>query len=87
MVGFQPNIAEMFSDCWAVCLPTYYGEGVPKVLIEAMSSSRPIATTKMPGCEDLISLNGENGILVEPRNVGALKIALENYLQNKKLCS
>ena len=85
--GFQPNIAKMFSECWAVCLPSYYGEGVPKVLIEAMSSSRPIVTTKMPGCEDLIPLNGENGILVEPKNVGSLKIALKKLLTNKKLCS
>ena len=85
-LGFQSDVAKLFSECWVVCLPTYYGEGVPKVLIEAMSCSRPIVTTTMPGCADLIPVNRENGILVEPRNVCSLKIALKELLSNKQLC-
>ena len=78
---------KIFSKCWVVCLPSYYGEGVPKVLIEAMAAARPIITTTMPGCEDLISVNYQNGILVQPRDIQSLKSALKYLLSDNVLCN
>ena len=54
-----------------VCLPSYYREGVPKVLIEAASTGRPIVTTDVPGCREIVS-DGENGFLVPARDAEAL---------------
>ena len=67
---------EVFKNASIVTLPSFYGEGIPKVLIEAMSCSRPIVTTDMPGCRDLI-LNQSNGLLVKPKDDLDLANALE----------
>jgi glycosyltransferase involved in cell wall biosynthesis len=67
-----------------VCLPTYYGEGVPKVLIEAAACGRPIVTTDMPGCRDIVR-NGHNGLLVAPRDVSALVEALQRLINDVEL--
>jgi glycosyltransferase involved in cell wall biosynthesis len=67
-----------------VCLPSYYREGLPKALIEAASSGRPIVTTNTPGCRDVVR-HGENGFLVPPRNVPALAAALRTLLDDANL--
>lgn len=82
--GFRPDMAVVFAECHIVCLPTYYGEGVPKVLIEAAASGRPIVTTNMPGCRDVVR-EGENGLLVQPRNPGRLAEALGRLIADNQL--
>lgn len=77
-----PVVLEMASIC---CLPTFYGEGVPKALIEAMASSRVIVTTDIPGCRELVA-NGRNGILVAPHNVDALSAALRSLIRDPERC-
>ena len=77
-----PGVLAMASIC---CLPTFYGEGVPKALIEAMASSRAIVTTDIPGCRELVA-DGRNGILVAPRDVAALSSALEVLIRDPERC-
>lgn len=77
-----PNVLEMAS---IACLPSFYGEGVPRALIEAMASCRAIVTTDIPGCRDLV-VGGTNGVLVPPRDVDALSVALEKLILDPKLC-
>ena len=50
-----------------VVLPSFYGEGTPKVLLEAAASARPIITTKSVGCRNTVD-EGENGYLATPRD-------------------
>lgn len=83
--GHRPDMPEVLAQARVVCLPTYYGEGVPKILIEAMASARPIITTDMPGCRDMIRLN-KNGLLVPPRDSVALTLALKRLLLDPSLC-
>lgn len=64
-----------------VCLPTSYGEGVPKVLIEAASCGRPIVATDAPGCREIVQ-DGTNGILVPVKDVGALVEAIRELLSS-----
>ena len=59
-------------------LPTYYPEGLPRSLLEAMSCENAIITTKMPGCEDVV--DGSNGFLVDPKNVDQLKKCIEKFI-------
>src|SRR3546814_19491830 len=33
-------------------LPSYYREGLPRTLLEALATGRPIITTDMPGCRE-----------------------------------
>lgn len=82
--GFRGDMAAVFAQAQIVCLPTYYGEGVPKVLIEAAACGRPIVTTDMPGCRDIVR-NEDNGLLIQPRDVHALANALERLLSDERL--
>lgn len=83
--GYQSNMALTLSRAYLVCLPTYYGEGVPKVLLEAMSCGRAIITTDIPGCRDLIS-NSINGFLIRPKNINDLTYSLLALLKDSSLC-
>ncbi len=77
--GHKDDMVRVFESAHIVCLPSYYGEGVPKVLIEAASCGRPIVTTNTPGCREIVH-SGENGYLVPPQNVDALASALKQLI-------
>ncbi len=64
-----------------VCLPSYYGEGVPRALIEAAACARPIVTANTPGCREVVR-DGVNGLLVPPRAPAALADALRQLLSD-----
>ncbi|MGD9098151.1 MAG: glycosyltransferase family 4 protein [Desulfobacterales bacterium] len=66
------------------CLPTYYGEGVPKVLIEAAACGIPAVTSDIPGCRAIIE-DGANGLTVPPKNVPALTAALVKLITQDQL--
>lgn len=83
--GYRSNMAKLLSQARVVCLPTYYGEGVPKILIEAMACGRPIVTTDMPGCRDLVK-SGRNGMLVKPKDSVELAASLMTLILNKSVC-
>jgi glycosyltransferase involved in cell wall biosynthesis len=82
--GYREDMNQVFAQAHVVCLPTYYGEGVPKVLIEAAACARPIVTTDIPGCRDIVR-HEENGLLVKPRDVMGIVCALERILGDKQL--
>lgn len=63
-------------------LPTYYREGVPRSILEALSVGMPVITTKTPGCKETV-INGENGFLIEPQNQEELIKSMEYFLINK----
>jgi glycosyltransferase involved in cell wall biosynthesis len=62
-------------------LPSYYGEGLPKVLIEAAACGRAVVTTDHPGCRDAIEPN-KTGLLVPIKNAFALADAIEYLIKN-----
>ena len=56
-------------------LPSYYGEGLPKALLEAASCARPIVAADAPGSRE-IARDGESALLVPPRDADALAAAI-----------
>ena len=82
--GFQEDMPSVFANSHVVCLPSYYREGVPKVLIEAAACERPIVTTDMPGCREIVN-DKQNGILVPSRDVESLATALKKTIENPEL--
>jgi glycosyltransferase involved in cell wall biosynthesis len=82
--GRRDDMPEVLAATDVVCLPTYYREGVPKVLIEAAACGVPIVTTDTPGCRDIVR-DGENGVLIPPRDAGALAAALRALLGDAAL--
>jgi glycosyltransferase involved in cell wall biosynthesis len=83
-VGHVSDMATLYGQCHIVCLPSYYGEGLPKSLIEACAAGRAIVTTSVPGCRDAVR-HGENGLVVEPRNPEAIAAAIEMLLVDDRL--
>jgi len=86
-INWLGNVSKMnrlISDSDIVCLPTSYGEGVPRILIEAASSQRAIITTSVPGCREIV-IDGYNGLLVAPKNIDKLASALKKLLADNYL--
>jgi glycosyltransferase involved in cell wall biosynthesis len=61
--------------------PSYYGEGSPRAIQEAMASGIPIITTSSPGCVDMIE-HGIEGLRVMPRDEKQLSLAMLWFADN-----
>lgn len=79
--GFRDDMVAVFKQAHIVCLPSYR-EGLPKVLLEAAASGKPIVTTDVPGCRDVVK-HGINGLLVPAKNSEELGLALRQLLHDK----
>jgi glycosyltransferase involved in cell wall biosynthesis len=67
-LGEVSDVTYHLEKCRFFVLPTYYREGLPRTILEAMAIGRPIITTDWPGCRDAVK-DGENGFLVKPMDV------------------
>jgi glycosyltransferase involved in cell wall biosynthesis len=65
------------ADC--IVLPSYYREGIPRSLLEAMAMEKPIVTTNAVGCREVVE-EGKNGYLCEVKNSKDLAIKMEKIL-------
>jgi glycosyltransferase involved in cell wall biosynthesis len=83
-LGFRRDMPQVVRASHVVCLPTYYREGVPRILIEGAASARPLVTTDMPGCREIVQ-HGINGLVVPPHDVDALEAALEQLISDAAL--
>ncbi len=72
------KVMGLLADCYVLVLPSR-SEGMPRVLIEAMASGRPIIASNVGGIPHYIR-HGETGILFEREDVEALKKALRDVL-------
>lgn len=82
--GSTRNVAEIWRTHHVAMLLTWYREGVPRSLIEAAASGRPIVTTDSPGCRDLVRDRHE-GILVPLRDTEAAARALVELAEDAEL--
>jgi glycosyltransferase involved in cell wall biosynthesis len=73
--GWVKDVPKLLGESHIVCLPSFYGEGIPKSLIEAAAAGKPIVTCDTPGCREIVH-GGDNGLLVPPRDPEALAEAL-----------
>ncbi len=79
-LGFTHDMASVYKQKGVVLtLPSYYGEGMNRTLMEACASGKPIITSDIPGCKELVR-DGVNGFIVEPRSSKSLVAAVEKYL-------
>jgi glycosyltransferase involved in cell wall biosynthesis len=82
-IGFQKEMVPVLSNAHIVVLPSYR-EGLPKSLIEACAIGRPIVTTDVPGCREVVE-HGRNGFLVPARDAQALADAIAELITDKTL--
>lgn len=74
------DVRPLLTGCTAYVLPTYYREGVPRSVLEAMSTGRAIVTTDAPGCRLTVE-EGANGYLIPPKDVDALELAIQRMIE------
>lgn len=65
-------------------LPSYYREGIPRSILEAMSMGKAIVTTDNVGCRETVEI-GKNGYLVKPKDVESLVAALQQLIEQPNL--
>ena len=82
--GYRKDMSDIFKNAHIICLPSLYGEGLPKVLLEAAASGRPIIASDIPGCREIVR-DGENGILVPAKNTEALAKAIRDLINDKSM--
>ncbi len=80
-LGNRNNIRELLSLSDIFIYPSYYREGIPRGILEALSMSLPIITTEMPGCKLAVSCN-LNGFLIPSRSTSAIINIINQVLLN-----
>ena len=81
--GSVADVRPAIAACHVFVLPSYYREGIPKTLMEALAMGRPIITTHTPGCRETVKC-GLNGLLVPARDVNALAAAELELLKSSE---
>lgn len=79
--GNRDDIPEIWGQVHIAVLPSFYGEGVPKTLLEAAACGRAIITTDSPGCRDVVK-HGETGLLIPKKDANALAQAIIQLAEN-----
>ncbi len=85
-LGRMDDVRPAIASSQVFVLPSWYPEGVPRTILEAMSMGRPIITTDAPGCRETV-VDGENGYLVPVRSVDGLVQAMEKFIRNPELAN
>ena len=78
--GGTDNMSNILNNVDVMVLPSYYKEGIPKILIEALAKGLPVITTDNVGCKETVN-DGKNGFLVEIKNAQALEDAMEKMIE------
>lgn len=84
--GHRSDMAAVLAQATIVVLPSYYGEGLPKVLLEAAACGKPVITTDEPGCRNAV-IPEITGLLVPARDAKALADAIQRLIEDPERIS
>ncbi|MEM7666581.1 MAG: glycosyltransferase family 4 protein [Pseudomonadota bacterium] len=84
LIDETDDVPAFLAKCHVFVLPTYYREGLPRTILEALAVGRAVITTDSPGCRDAVT-NGGNGFLVAPRDANSLAEAMEKLVADDEL--
>lgn len=77
--GWQADVRPFINRSHCLVHPSYYPEGMSNVLLESCATGRPIITTDMPGCREIVD-DGINGFVVRSRDVDDLVEKIECFI-------
>ncbi|WP_394889455.1 glycosyltransferase family 4 protein [Mesorhizobium sp. AaZ16] len=87
-LGEVYDMPELLRNVDLVCLPSRYGEGIPRILIEAAASAVPCLATDLQGCREIVH-DGVSGTLLPPGDPDAMAAsmiaAIDAYLADPEL--
>lgn len=75
------KVKDFLEECSVFVLPSYYREGIPRALLEALAVGRPIITTNSIGCKEAINDN-KNGFLVSIKDAKNLAEKMIYFIEN-----
>lgn len=98
-LGHLEDVRTAIAKSSVYVLPSYYREGTPRTVLEAMAMGRPIITTDAPGCRETIKrknghgsmkngkgiIKGENGFLIPVKDPARLAKAMEQFIKQPKM--
>lgn len=84
--GKTEDVRPFLREASVYVLPSYYREGVPRTILEALSTGRAIITTDTPGCRETVE-DGKNGFLVPSKNIDALVEAMRKLILDPALAN
>lgn len=95
--GEQSDVRPFLQFCTVYTFPSYYREGTPRTVLEAMATGRPVITTDAPGCRETIFSTGpadlkgvregSNGFIIPIRSVEALVSAMTRFIVDPNLAA
>jgi glycosyltransferase involved in cell wall biosynthesis len=74
-LGPVADVRTVWARAAIAVLPSSYGEGVPKALLEAAACARPLIAADVPGCREVVR-PGTTGLLVPPHDIDGLAAAI-----------
>jgi glycosyltransferase involved in cell wall biosynthesis len=80
-LGRVTDMPALYASAALIAYPSYYREGVPKVLLESAAMGKAIITTDHPGCREAVADN-DNGLLVPVKDAQATADAIETLLKD-----
>jgi len=83
-LGETNDVRPYIAAASCIVLPSNYREGVPKTLLEAAAIGRPIITTNIIGCRDVV-VDGLNGYLCKSENVKDLAKKMKSFIKLSQL--
>ncbi len=81
-IGFQSDVASQFQQMDALVQPSLFGEGLPMVVLEAMSAGVPVIATEVEGIPEALA-DGYEGLLAPPNDPVALAASIERLLSGE----
>ncbi len=81
-LGKVSDMPALYKTATLICYPSYYGEGVPKVLLEAAATGRAIITCDHAGCREAVD-DGISGLLIPVKDANATADAMQSLLEDR----
>jgi|26BtaG_2_1085354.scaffolds.fasta_scaffold03093_4 glycosyltransferase involved in cell wall biosynthesis len=82
--GRLSDVKPVLKECSAFVLPSYYREGVPRSILEALATGRAIITTDSVGCRETV-IDSDNGFLIAIKDADALAEAMLKFIEQPEL--
>jgi glycosyltransferase involved in cell wall biosynthesis len=80
--GFQKDVLGELESMDLFVLPSLFGEGLPFVILEAMSAGVPVVSTAVEGIPEAVR-DGKDGLIVTPGDVDELAQALRRFVDSE----
>lgn len=80
--GEVKDVVPVLNGCYTFVLPTYYREGIPRTILEAMACGKPVLTTDWVGTREAVE-DGKNGYLIPIKDSDALAQRMIELIENE----